>query len=236
MAKESEKDSIRIRMNANSVHNSDDAFSAGGSWEKHGGPEQTRRFARAFIAKTKRRMGDFASVLDFGCALGDAAPIFRADYPKLIYYGCDFSRVAIERCRSNYSAMGTYFVSSWDELDSFWDVIYCSNVLEHFDNYIEVAHELLTHCSTLCIMTPFIEQRAGQDLKPDGVSFHVATLRRNSFDELSATLNCHVQTLTLRVYGAWGGGWISEAASFMRRLLRGRFEMPPRQIIYICSR
>ena len=108
----------------------------------------------------------------------------KKHFPKAKLYGCDFSTVAIQRCKERFSNMSSFFVASIDGISDMYDVIYSSNTLEHFTDYREKARTLLQHCRYLCILVPYNEKRFGKDLEYDPYCHHVVTFREHSFDFL----------------------------------------------------
>ena len=62
-------------------------FAVGGDWERRGGRRQTRVFAEHFIRHAGLPADQAFSLLDAGCALGDALALFAASYPKARLHG-----------------------------------------------------------------------------------------------------------------------------------------------------
>src|SRR5579872_1299297 len=93
----------------NSEQANDNGFAAGGTFDLNGGRQQTRLFAQAFHRHAKVRLKPDFSLLDVGCALGDALPVWRQHYPKARLYGCDFSGTAIRRCQEVYGSIAHFF-------------------------------------------------------------------------------------------------------------------------------
>ncbi len=159
-------------------------FEVGSSWEANRGSEQTRLFAESFCKHTDVDFDSVQSILDSSCAMGDALPVFRKHFPKAQLYACDFSKVAISRCKKRYSDVADFYVASFEDISGMYDVIFSSATLEHFTDYKEKARALLRHCRYLCILVPYNEQRFGNDLEYDQHSDHVVTFTEHSFDFL----------------------------------------------------
>ena len=173
-------------------------FVDNGSWDAAGGQGQTRSFAEFFHERITIPYLHF-SMLDVGCALGDAMPIWHANYPYAELSGCDVSEVAIERCTHAYGNMASFFTAGIDNIDGFWDIIYCSNVLEHLDDPVSAARILLGHCSELYVMTPYREYILESAVE------HKYSLSKHSFDALLNTGHTiSIESLTLRCPGPWG--------------------------------
>lgn len=152
-------------------------------WEKNRGRTQTRLFARYFLG-TVRLPVDRGTLLDVGCAMGDAIPEFHRQYPLLKLTGCDVSENAIQKAILDYGDIAKFEKWSFDDIGEHYDIIYCSNTLEHFENYIEIAELLLTRCRWLYILVPYMELRDGKRLGVEKGEWHVATFDKNSFKSL----------------------------------------------------
>lgn len=127
-----------------------------GDWENKLGRSQTRKFALSQI-KHLDISKDFAGVLlDFGCALGDAFPVYKKAFPKAKLISIDISEEAIRKCKSCYGHLGNFVAGSLDDVPEV-DIIISSNVFEHISNDIEMAKNLLSKCSQLYIIVPYNE-------------------------------------------------------------------------------
>jgi SAM-dependent methyltransferase len=204
--------------NPNQPEQIDSHFVPGGRWEAKGGRQQTTRHAECFLKHVcPPRQGSF-SFLDVGCALGDAMPMFRKAFPEATLSGCDISEKAVRRCQEEYGHLARFFQSSVGELTDHYDVIHCSNVIEHVENYVEIVQHLTSLAETLYIMVPYNEHYKGQPLRPDMGFWHIATFDEHTFDSLtSETLrlrytiyNCRpawTWKLPLRKLDAWLHRW-----------------------------
>ena len=160
-------------------------FKEGGSWEANRGRSQTRLFAEAFCRHTSIDLEEGQSLLDSGCALGDALPVLNKRFPKAQLYACDFSTTAIQRCKDHFPELASFFLCPIEGIEDVYDVIYSSNTLEHFCDYREKARQLLQHCRYLCILVPYDEHsKCGKDLEYDPYCHHVVTFREHSFEFL----------------------------------------------------
>lgn len=173
-----------IRDRLSTKEDWDAFFKAGGSWENNHGTEQTRLFAETFCKHTRIHLENGQSILDSSCALGDALPVFHKHFAKAQLYACDFSEVAISRCKDQYSDIADCFVASLEKISDMYDVVYSSATLEHFTDYKEKARALLRHCRYLCILVPYNEQRFGKNLEFVQYCDHVVTFSEHSFDFL----------------------------------------------------
>ena len=221
--------------NPNTRQHSEKAFLPGGIWEENNGRNQTRIFAECFHKHTKVPFSGNFSVLDMGCALGDALPVWKKYYPQSNLFGADVAQVAIDRCSQYHGNLAHFFRASFEELDQNWDVIYCSNVLEHFEQHVDIAAMLLAHCKILYIMTPYLELENGKRLSSPNESFHVVTLDKTSFSSLEAKGLAKIKTKVIRCPLAWSPSWKGEIIWQIKRLLRIVKSPSRRQIIYTIS-
>jgi len=114
-------------------------FKENGAWEKNNGKKQTELFAYYFDQVITFPEQDF-SLLDVGCALGQAAAFFARRYPEANISATDISDVAISRANEQYGDSIQFFAEDITRLDGQYDVIYCSNVQEHFHDFTQKTH------------------------------------------------------------------------------------------------
>jgi SAM-dependent methyltransferase len=145
-------------MNAlvNSLQYWDSRFGSG-DWEIVGGRQQTVAFAKAQLAVFGIGRDFGGTILDFGCGLGDAMPVYGSRYQEATLIGADFSAQAIAACRDKYGTIADFVCCDWRSCPSA-DVIIASNVLEHIQNDLEVADGLKARCGRLFVTVPFREQ------------------------------------------------------------------------------
>ncbi len=137
-----------------------DARFESGDWERHGGPEQTRFFARVALAEVPSAvLADIRSrrgtVCDWGCAEGEATRIITERW-RVPVVGVDASRVAVARARARNP--GLDFTCSSEGLDREYDVLFTSNTLEHFPSPFDVLAPLLARVRRYAlVLVPFEE-------------------------------------------------------------------------------
>lgn len=212
-------------------------FAVGGDWESMGGRRQTRTFAEHFIRRSGLSADQAFSLLDAGCALGDALALFAAAYSKAQLHGIDFSATAVARCRE---ALGENVQLACGDLTAItgqYDAIYCSNTLEHFADFEERARQLLAHCCRLFVMVPFHELREGRPLRPDPIQHHQHTFERDSFDFLLREgLASRIDASVFACPGAWGWSPPQHAIQGLKNLARLALGRPwvqaPYQVLY----
>lgn len=213
----------------------DDYFAPGGGWEQNGGRRQTRVFADRFCKAVRLDSRAPFALLDFGCALGEALKVFHRRYPRAILTGMDVSRVAIRRCAAEIGSIARLEVGSVTDVEGQYDVIYASNVLEHFVDYRSAARQLLAHWRRLCMMVPFVQtDEGGLPLRPDpakgdGAEAHHHTFHRESFEFLvQEGLASGIAFRTVACPGAWGWGQRERLRHCYRNFFRRLRGKPPR--------
>lgn len=215
-------------------------FDADGFWEQNSGRRQTRMFAGRFHRHIRVPLTGKFTVLDVGCAVGDALPVWRKRYPMAQLHGMDVSQRAIERARQEFGLMAQFRQGGFDDIQGQYDVIYCCNVLEHFEKNVEIARVLLRHCSILYIMTPYAElSRTGHSLSsrhPEAL--HVATFLEDTFDEMATEEGARAESKVVRCPIAWGPSFASEFLWHVRYMFGMIHSAAPprRQIIYTLTR
>lgn len=212
-------------------------FAEGGGWESNGGRQQSRLFAENFVRLLPiQRSGNF-SILDAGCALGDAIDVFSQAFPNAELTGVDFSTVAIERCRRQFGSIAQFSVGDIDSIAGRFDLIYCSNTLEHFANFVEKARSLTVHCNRLCVLVPYKELYDGWPLQPNSTEHHQATFYDDSFDALIREgLAESIDRYVFSAPGAWGWTPLEKVLQQLKNVLRPLFKRPvlsePLQVFY----
>src|SRR5215831_4771652 len=129
-------------------------------WDARGGPDQTKFFARLAIAHMpkwlkldvrRRHLGIF----DIGCAEGDAVPLLAKAFPRSTVSGGDVSAIAIKIARNRYPEFAFEVIAA-EKPAVAADVIYCSNTIEHFENWRSKLDELAS-CAHhhVIVLAPF---------------------------------------------------------------------------------
>jgi SAM-dependent methyltransferase len=213
-------------------------FKKNGAWEKNNGKKQTERFAHYFNQSITFSEQNF-TLLDVGCALGQAAAFFARRYPHATISATDISDVAISRGKAQYGDSIHFFTKDIGQIEGQYDIIYCSNVLEHFHNFTQKAVKLAACCKRLCIMVPYNERRRdGSKLVPDSNTLeHQYSFYKDSFDfllhkELAITINTEV----ISCPGAWGWNQRQRIThgigNFLRKISNSPHDHEPLQIIF----
>jgi len=150
---------------------------ASGDWENKNGREQTKAFAKEQIKKYNLPKNLNGVILDFGCGLGDAIPVYHQYFPLAKLIGVDHSEVAIRKCQEKYGSLAIFIKDDGLNIP-FADIIIASNVFEHITNYNEVAIRLLNKCKRLFIIVPY-----KQKLADNNDSEHINSFDENSFSQ-----------------------------------------------------
>lgn len=150
-----------------------------GDWIEKGGVNQTKMFAESILPFIQLPSNFSGTLLDFGCGLGDAIPIYKNKFPKSQLIGLDFSDFAIELCNQRYQGLATFICGNYLDVPIV-DVIIASNVLEHLSNDILIAAELKKRCKELYIVVPYQEVLSQN-------SEHINTYSKTSFQKLAPT-------------------------------------------------
>jgi SAM-dependent methyltransferase len=108
------------------------------------GPDQTRYFMELILKYCGLEIS--GSVLDYGCAMGQGVELIPGAE------GYDFSEEAIKAARR--MVPGHEFTSEFPQKK--YDVVICSNVLEHFENPLPELEKVLSLAGKYAlIMTPY---------------------------------------------------------------------------------
>jgi len=161
-------------------------------WITNGGRQQTAFFARLccrelpdwFVEEVRARK---PAIFDYGCALGDALPVLQAVFPASPIRGGDVAQVGLGLARALHPAFEFVDVNTIGAAAKLADIVYCSNTLEHFENWREILDRLSRRAGEFVIVVvPFEEE--------DRLDEHAATFE---FDSLPPLLSSGVRLLHL---------------------------------------
>lgn len=201
----------------------DNRFKA--DWEKKSGRSQTADFAKDQIPYFDISSDFDGSILDFGCGLGDAIPIYKKSYPNAKLYGVDISSVGIEKCKKTYGCMADFTAGTEKEMRDV-DIVIASNVFEHLTDDKKIAEKILQKTKVLYIIVPYKEKRLMNE--------HV-----NSYDEFYFS---EFNVLWFKIF--FSRGWTESGFRLFRlrarnciRFLAGKEIQPrSRQIMFCLTR
>jgi len=124
-----------------------------------------------------RHMKKFnGSILDFGCALGDAIPVYKQSYPNATLSGYDISESAIKYCRKKYSRIATFHTGEISNLP-FHDVVIASHVMEHLSDDKIIIKSIFKRCKELFVFVPYRESPLYTE--------HINYYEENYYDSIS---------------------------------------------------
>jgi hypothetical protein len=130
------------------------------TWDLNKGEMQTVFFCRMFLENMpewiKKDINDNElSIIDLGCAEGEAVNILSENFKKSDVTGLDFSIKAIKKAKEKYPNNTFLTGNLYKNLDINQDVIYCSNTLEHFENpHLIIQNIISTSAKYIFIMIP----------------------------------------------------------------------------------
>ena len=131
-------------------------------WEVLQGREQTSFFINLLLNSLPKELiidmeENRIEVCDAGCAEGEGTYLFANRFPNCVIEGVDFSEEAIKKAQKHYPDV-SFRTGDVNKLEKNYDIIFSSNVLEHFDEPFTVIHNLLKNTKKhLIIMVPFKE-------------------------------------------------------------------------------
>ncbi|RAV22923.1 methyltransferase domain-containing protein [Paenibacillus contaminans] len=179
------------------------------NWEVFQGREQTVFFAELAIQALPAWIKDDIGsrrlrICDAGCALGDAVRLIAEHWRMNEVVGIDFSESAITKASSIYP-QHLFRQGNIRHLEETFDVIFCSNTLEHFADPHGIIDHLLSQTNDyLILMMPFHDDSG----EPEHLYRFIETdfyVRRGSF------LLCFAEVIDCRSMpgSRWGGKQIA---------------------------
>lgn len=194
-----------------------------GDWESQEGRRQTRQFAETQVPRLGLSSAFSGSLLDFGCGMGDAMPVYRKAFPQAKLIGVDISQAAIESCQRTYGTLGTFLQGDYQQVPAV-DVIISSNVFEHLSNDKEIARELLAKCKRLYIIVPYRQLLVKQ-------TEHVNSYDDDSFRDLADYTHSVFFSPGWSQYG-WDLWYGTYALNLLRPFFGKRFLRRRKQVMF----
>ena len=217
----SEKFVAGPRRNINSLDYWNRRFVTG-DWARLDGHQQTRSFAEAQVPLYGLPRDFAGSLCDFGCGAGDAFPVYKAAFPRASLTGIDFSAGAIELARERHGSIAAFVCGDIRAVPRF-DVIVCSNVLEHIEDDLGLARQLRERCGTLLLVVPYREQNL--------IDEHLRAYDEHSFDALNPVRH---DVFCARGWSEFGLDlyWHIHAKNIARAVVRRRLRRRKQQVIF----
>ena len=125
------------------------------NWSK-AGRFQTTQYAKGNIKHIDISPEFTGSILDFGCALGDAIQVYKQAYPRAKLFGIDISDEAIKICKERYGDIAEFGCGGYDQVNE-KDVIIASHVMEHLTDDRSIVKSLLSKCRLMYVIVPYKE-------------------------------------------------------------------------------
>lgn len=161
-------------MNINTREYWDERFSSK-DWTRKGGNTQSYNHASKFLTALEIPNEFRGRICDFGCAEGDAFPLYRKYWRHAELIGVDFSAEAVKRARKKYGSIATFECGDHTDVKP-CDVIICAHTIEHMENDLEVVQHLRHKSKQLFIIVPYKENPIGKE--------HLRTYDEESFSDL----------------------------------------------------
>jgi SAM-dependent methyltransferase len=124
------------------------------------------------------------SILDFACGTGHLLYTIRQFSRAVIYEGYELSQVVVDYANEKYFDIKTGFskIKGVDDIINNWDIIICSNTLEHFKGPFIIIDKILKKCKYFLILVPN-EGTSDGGYSGEGSAGHVYTFNIDSFEE-----------------------------------------------------
>lgn len=120
----------------------DDMYDSGGYQGVYNLPVARAFYYRLFQeVKRELKRRNLRDVLEVGCGVGWFAQMMLSD-PSFRYHGFDFSPIAVQRAQQKTGSMDSFFVGDATNeavYEGTYDVLVCTEVLEHIPNDQEVV-------------------------------------------------------------------------------------------------
>jgi len=163
-------------------------------WIAEGGRKQTAFFAGMCCAElpewlVEEMRARRLSILDYGCALGDALPVFRQAFAASPIRGADVAEAGLGLARALYPDFEFSRVDPTEAAPPPADIVYCSNTLEHFQDWPAMLRDVARRATEyVLVVVPFEED--------EPIAEHVCTFE---LDSLPAVLDTGMRLLHLSV-------------------------------------
>jgi SAM-dependent methyltransferase len=179
-----------------------------GDWEEKGGRRQTRLFAKEQVGHLNLSSAFCGTILDFGCGLGDAIPVYKRYFPKAQFIGLDCSDHAINLCKETYGDIAIFIQGNHIDTPNV-DIIIASNVFEHLAEEFEVFWVLLSRCNDLFIVVPYQEH----PLSPE----HFRSYDEDSFRDVA---QADIRVFPTKGWMRWQSGWSLYYQVYLKNIYR----------------
>ncbi|QRM19922.1 methyltransferase [Dechloromonas sp. TW-R-39-2] len=138
------------------------------NWESLNGRHQSRFFSKIAIKNlpdwlVREIKSEKLSITDWGCALGDGTDLIKSSFPDSHVVGVDFSKSAIDDAIKHYASIEfrceDWISSTKKPIPMRSDIVFSSNVLEHFEDWKSVLSNLILKAEKAVLLAlPFNEE------------------------------------------------------------------------------
>jgi hypothetical protein len=167
------------------------------------------QYSRLFAVLKEIQNFNFESFLDVGCAEGMYLVAVKKRKPQCSAYGVDFSLASVKKAQVYTNQSGSYLIrtdaSNLPFINRPFDVVLCSETLEHIVEDKKAMKELARVCGKLCLITvpSFHSQRSESRFKPDVNCERDSHLRKYSRNELRGTLGMFFEDVRIFDLSLW---------------------------------
>ncbi|HEB52532.1 MAG TPA: class I SAM-dependent methyltransferase [bacterium] len=132
-------------------------------WDANDGAGQTRHFMQRLVEELRPPERQWLAsghprVLDWGCAHGEGVAGFARAFPNATVEGLDIASTAVAEARRRHPGH-TFHVGEGTEVPDGYDVVLCSNTLEHFRQPLPVLERLAAAAKMLLlVLVPYAEE------------------------------------------------------------------------------
>lgn len=160
------------------------------NWELKNGRLQTAFFAMGFALLDVKL--EVKTILDYGCGCGDSIPVLKMKYPDAQIFYYDFSINAMEKAKLSYESIAKPLDITSDKT---FDLVYCSNVIEHIPDPMLFCKKLVALSSKyIVIQAPYNEKHVdGSPITLDlKIGEHVNTINERLIEPLQNGIDWNV--------------------------------------------
>lgn len=145
-------------------------------WAEKGGNIQTLQYAKQYVQLLDISRNFNGILCDFGCAQGDAFPVYHSAFPHAKLIGIDFSKNAIKHSIKKYGNIANFICGGVQEVpDS--NIIISSHTFEHLEDDYVILKGLLRKCHKCFVIVPYREDPIAKE--------HLRIYNKNSFSEFN---------------------------------------------------
>lgn len=203
------------------------------NWEKNGGPAQTRHFMERLVAGLRVTEWSYldsraATILDWGCAMGEGVDFLARTFPQCRVAGLDVASAAIDAAHRRFP-VHRFYLSNEGEIEGRFDVIVTSNCLEHFRDPWAYLNAHLAGCNDFYVaLVPYREFPR--------LTGHIVSFCEGSFPVCAGGFVRIAERVVATDVSFWNGGQLMVtygSQSYVSRLqATGGAEPPPFWQVY----